>query len=93
MKKLARIAMLVAVALCAAAGATDADARNVSLNPSFDPDTMSYSAAVPHDVTEVVFNVAAQHPQAAVTVNGKAPDTPVQLAVGEKAAHSTKVLI
>ncbi len=83
MNKIARIAMLLAVALCAAAGATAADARNVSLNPSFDPETMSYTATVPNNVSEVVFDLAAQHEKATVTVNGNAPDTRVPLAVGE----------
>ncbi|MCY4557768.1 MAG: cadherin-like beta sandwich domain-containing protein, partial [Chloroflexi bacterium] len=83
MKKLARIAMLLAVALCAAAGATDADARNVSLSPSFDPETLTYTATVPNDVSEVVVDLAAEHPKATVTVNGGDPAAPVQLAVGE----------
>ncbi|MCY4584215.1 MAG: cadherin-like beta sandwich domain-containing protein, partial [Chloroflexi bacterium] len=82
MKKLARIAMLLAVALCAAAAATDADARNVVLNPPFDPETLSYTATVPYDISRIALNLGAEDPKATVTVNGGDPATPVRLAVG-----------
>ena len=86
MKKVARIAMLLAATFCIAAGAMSADAgesRQVSLNTPFDPNRQSYSATVPHEVTEVTVNVSPSDPKARVTVNGGNPATPVQLAVGE----------
>ena len=90
-RKLARVplrpavgAMLLAVAMWIAAGATDAVAQGqVSLNPPFDPHTLNYTATVPHDVTEVTFDLRTQSPTATVTVNGGDPGAPVQLAVGE----------
>ena len=90
-KKLARVplrpavgALLLAVAMWIAAGATDAGAQEqVSLNPPFDPLTLNYTATVPHDVTEVTFDLRTQNSRATVTVNGGDPATPVQLAVGE----------
>ena len=85
-KTLARLAVLLAVALCAAAGAIQVSAEaggQSGLNPSFDPLTLNYTATVPNDVTEVTFDLRAQHPKATVTVNGGDPSTPVQLAVGE----------
>ena len=80
--------MLLAAAFCIAAGAMTADAnaaenRKVSLDQPFDDERQSYTATVPHDVTEVTLNVAAAHPKARVTVNGGDPDEPVQLAVGK----------
>ena len=91
LRKLARVplrpavgALLLAVAMWIAAGATDAGAQGpVSLNPPFEPLILNYTATVPHDVTEVTFDLRAQNPRATVTVNGGDPATPVQLAVGE----------
>ena len=88
MKRIARISMLLAAAFCIAAGAMTADAdaaenRKVSLDQPFDDERQSYTATVPHNVTEVTLNVAAAHPKARVTVNGGDPDTPVELAVGK----------
>ena len=83
MKSVVPIAMWL-VALCAA-GAMHANAASgeAVLNPAFHPDTLSYTATVPHSVTEVVMDLSAEHPKATVTVNGNAPTTPVQLSVGE----------
>ncbi|GEM_PF-2443346 len=83
-KTVARIAMLLA-ALCALAGPLHANAAGseVRLNPAFHPDTQSYTATVPHGMTEVVMDLSAEHSKATVTVNGKAPAAPVRLAVGE----------
>ena len=80
--------MLLAAAFCIAAGAMTADANaagsgKVSLDQPFDDERQSYTATVPHDVTEVTLNVAAAHPKARVTVNGGDPDEPVELAVGK----------
>ena len=80
--------MLLAAAFCIAAGAMSADANaagsgKVSLDQPFDDERQSYTATVPHDVTEITLNVAAAHPKARVTVNGGDPDEPVQLAVGK----------
>ena len=88
MKNIARISMLLAAAFCIAAGAMTADADaagsgKVSLDQPFDDERQSYTATVPHDVTEVTLNVAAAHPKARVTVNGGDPDEPVELAVGK----------
>ena len=86
MKRCARIAMLLAAALCLSAGAVNARAATgeaVSLNVPFDPDVRTYSATVPGDVTEVTVVASARHPGATVTVNGGDPATPVPLAPGE----------
>ena len=86
MKKFARITLLLAAAFCIAAGATNANAApggQVDLNVPFDPDELSYSATVSHDVTEITVVARASHPSATVRVNGGPRDTPVALAVGE----------
>ena len=86
MRKIARIAALLSAALFMAAAATSADATaggQVSLDSTFSPDRETYSATVAHDVTEVTVTANPQDPKASVTVNGKAPSTPVSLAVGE----------
>ena len=86
MKRIARIALLLAAVFCIAAGVTNADAdesQKVSLSAPFDPDRQTYSATVAHDVTEITVNVRPSDPNARVTVNGGDPSTPVQLAVGE----------
>ena len=83
MKKLARITILLAAAI--AAGAMNANAYDVwvNLDRPFDPEVRSYSATVAHEVTEITVVAQARDASAKVTVNGRSPDTPVPLAVGE----------
>ena len=81
MKTFARIAMLLSAAFVFAGVA--APAWSITLSPAFHPDTLSYTATVPHHVTRVGVNLGAQHPKATVTVNGRDPEYFVRLAVGE----------
>ena len=89
MKNFARMTMLLlAAAFCIAGGAAGANAGTggggeVSLNAPFDPEVRSYSATVPHEVTEITVVAQARDPSVTVTVNGGDPATPVPLAVGE----------
>ena len=89
MKNFARMTMLLlAAAFCIAGGAAGATAGTggsgeVSLNAPFDPEVRSYSATVPHEVTEITVVAQARDPSVTVTVNGGDPATAVPLAVGE----------
>ena len=83
MKTMARIAMVLAAALCIAGGAAHARAGEAGLDAPFDPDRESYRATVPHDVTQITVKADPRDPRAYVSVNGRSRYYPVPLAVGE----------